>query len=140
MHPPQPRLRRRLRGDGAHAVAPLRARAVADRAPARAVRRGLRAVCRGVRATSSRALPGLRRDVRAHRGRVPAGAHRAAPGGCMSRKSRRFRRALVLLNLMASGYNVAVAWAMRIIEAPLGSRVMLAVPPALLATGLAFAI
>jgi hypothetical protein len=61
----------------------------------------------------------------------------------MSRKSRRFRRALVLLNLMVSGYNVAAVWAMRMLEARgerLGSQVVLAVPQALLATGLAFAL
>ena len=58
----------------------------------------------------------------------------------MSRKSRRFRRALVLLNLMVSGYNVAVVWAMRLVAPPLSSHLMLAVPQALLATGLAFAI
>jgi hypothetical protein len=58
----------------------------------------------------------------------------------MSRKSRRFRRALVLLNLMVSGYNVAVVWAMQIVDAPLATRVMLALPEAVLATGLAFAI
>jgi hypothetical protein len=58
----------------------------------------------------------------------------------MSRKSRRFRRALVLLNLMASGYNVAVVWAMSVGGATLGSHLVLAMPQALFATALAFSI
>ena len=54
----------------------------------------------------------------------------------MSRRSRRVRRALVLLNLMVSGYNVAALW----ISWDLTAHLVLAVPQALFASALAFAL
>ena len=54
----------------------------------------------------------------------------------MSRKSRRLRRALVLLNLMVAGYNLAAAWALHGATA----HPMIAVPQALLASALAVAL
>src|SRR5689334_1225794 len=54
----------------------------------------------------------------------------------MSRKSRRLRRALVLLNLMVAGYNLAAVWALHSAT----GHVMIALPQAVLATALAAAL
>jgi len=47
----------------------------------------------------------------------------------MSRKSRRLRRALVLLNLMVAGYNLAAAWALHGSASALAAALMKWSPP-----------